>query len=162
MDPTWGGSPLTCGDCHNKPMTGQLTSGGITHTTDADCNSCHADVVDTDNIAWVDENLHVNGAVDVSTSACTACHTSLTSGSHTEHVTVQGYTCVKCHNSYYGQPTHDDGALDTITAVNPVSGLRAGGTGSEKLFAGIKGASIRATWNENSLSWIIDWVECLV
>ena len=119
FDPLWGLSAVGCGNCHTTPMSDAgLTSTGGTHTTDADCNACHSDVINPDNTTFADPARHLDRIVDVSASSCDACHTPApSSGSHTAHVSTLGYACVRCHDGYFSDPNHNNGSSDTSGLV---------------------------------------------
>jgi len=90
---------LPCGACHGMPPT----EGG--HPDNDDCGLCHGMVWDDDD--WVDEDLHDNGEVNVSTLACNICHGNPPTpgnqsfagggGAHGRHVTDLGMACSTCH-----------------------------------------------------------------
>jgi predicted CxxxxCH...CXXCH cytochrome family protein len=64
-NPVWisGASQVACGSCHAVPPPAP-------HSQNASCGSCHAGYTAT----TVNLDTHVNGIVDVSAGACSACH----------------------------------------------------------------------------------------
>ncbi|MBI5075449.1 MAG: CxxxxCH/CxxCH domain-containing protein [Nitrospirae bacterium] len=60
-------------------------------------------------------------------TTCGSCHASpMTSGSHTQHLSVAGYNCATCHtNAGSGTIKHADGSIDT-----EFNAAQAGGAGS--------------------------------
>ncbi|MEZ4819783.1 MAG: CxxxxCH/CxxCH domain-containing protein [Bdellovibrionota bacterium] len=68
--PVWNmvdGSQAACGTCHGLPP-------GPPHTTDTDCHTCHAEVVNDRN-EIINKTLHINGEVNVTGGqTCTSCH----------------------------------------------------------------------------------------
>jgi predicted CxxxxCH...CXXCH cytochrome family protein len=111
---------ITCSKCHNN-YQGQAThDDGTAQTTgfvifdptnpsgrwDAvgkTCASitCHSSIT----ISW---NSAVAG------TNCAACHTAPRTGAHSDH---SRYACSTCHSNYQGQPTHQNGRLDTTGFV---------------------------------------------
>lgn len=102
------------------------------------------------------DSISSHGAVTPGPSSCTrVCHNAAsnspdplttngvgTAGKHVKHVTDLGIPCDRCHQSYLSNPTHMDGALDTVNptvtivyfdAVNPTGAWTSDtgpGTGS--------------------------------
>ncbi len=135
-DPVWGGAAMACGDCHTVPMDGTATTGGPDHTTTANCYSCHAAVIQSDNTTFEDPALHIDFSkqYDISSAACADCHATPATTSHTGHVTGLGYACTKCHNGYVGSASHynyvsESAGLVAFDTDNP-SGTYNEGTSS--------------------------------
>ncbi len=60
-------SAAVCGRCHGYPPPSP-------HLPRGDCHTCHPGTVRDDGTIDVVGGLHVNGAVDLGTLACTSCH----------------------------------------------------------------------------------------
>ncbi len=68
---TWNGAAADCGSCHKSPPGTANHHNAAALTT---CSKCHGGTVNATGVVNVAGGLHVNGAIDTSTLACTTCH----------------------------------------------------------------------------------------
>ncbi len=68
---TWNGAAADCGSCHKSPPGTANHHNAAALTT---CSKCHGGTVNASGVVNVAGGLHVNGAIDTSTLACTTCH----------------------------------------------------------------------------------------
>ncbi|TPW09630.1 MAG: cytochrome C family protein, partial [Acidimicrobiaceae bacterium] len=114
--PVWttvNGTQAACGTCHGLPPQAPHPA-----STPTGCSTCHGAVIDP-SLDFVDPSLHVNGAVEVTGTACDSCHGNPptvasqkyagSGGAHVRHVTGLGYRCAVCHGHEGTGPTHDEG-----------------------------------------------------